>query len=179
MILFNVQSNSKCHFVCYVSGCKGTIYFRDTQILWDYLVKDNYIQISTQYNGKLITDGKCFDGWTGGCRTIVARLSSDYIPSIFRVWQVSHRYTHIGYRKAWRLFQGGRAGATSLRQSRHWFILVNRTTTKSSEESSLRRTESGGYLLSHNMCSTIGVAELNDPDRNGKGWDLSAITTLV
>ena len=27
------------------------------------------------------------------------------------------------------------------------------------------------------MCSTIGVAELNDPVRNGKGWDLSAITT--
>ena len=35
----------------------------------------------------------------------------------------------------------------------------------------------GGYLLSHNKCSTIGVAELNDPVRNGKGWDLSAITT--
>ena len=28
-------------------------------------------------------------------------------------------------------------------------------------------------------CSTIGVAELNDPVRNGKGWDLSAITTLI
>ena len=28
-------------------------------------------------------------------------------------------------------------------------------------------------------CSTIGVAELNDPVRNGKGWDLSAITTLM
>ena len=27
------------------------------------------------------------------------------------------------------------------------------------------------------ICSTIGVAELNDPVRNGKGWDLSAITT--
>ena len=27
------------------------------------------------------------------------------------------------------------------------------------------------------MRSTIGVAELNDPVRNGKGWDLSAITT--
>ena len=38
-------------------------------------------------------------------------------------------------------------------------------------------SESGGYLLSHNKCSTIGVAELNDPVRNGKGWDLSAITT--
>ena len=25
--------------------------------------------------------------------------------------------------------------------------------------------------------STIGDAELNDPVRNGKGWDLSAITT--
>ena len=28
-------------------------------------------------------------------------------------------------------------------------------------------------------CSTIGDAELNDPVRNGKGWDLSAITTLI
>ena len=36
--------------------------------------------------------------------------------------------------------------------------------------------ENGGYLLSH-KCSTIGDAELNDPVRNGKGWDLSAITT--
>ena len=27
------------------------------------------------------------------------------------------------------------------------------------------------------QCSTIGDAELNDPVRNGKGWDLSAITT--
>ena len=25
--------------------------------------------------------------------------------------------------------------------------------------------------------STIGAAELNDPVRNGKGWNLSAITT--
>ena len=41
---------------------------------------------------------------------------------------------------------------------------------------SLRGSENGGYLLSHD-CSTIGVAELNDPVRNGKGWDLSAITT--
>ena len=29
------------------------------------------------------------------------------------------------------------------------------------------------------QCSTIGDAELNDPVRNGKGWDLSAITTLM
>ena len=27
--------------------------------------------------------------------------------------------------------------------------------------------------------STIGDAELNDPVRNGKGWDLSAITTSI
>ena len=40
-------------------------------------------------------------------------------------------------------------------------------------------SKSGGYLLSHNKCTTIGVAELNDPVRNGKGWDLSAITTLI
>ena len=29
------------------------------------------------------------------------------------------------------------------------------------------------------QCSTIGDAELNDPVRNGKGWNLSAITTLI
>ena len=29
------------------------------------------------------------------------------------------------------------------------------------------------------QCSTIGDAELNDPVRNGKGWDLSAITTFI
>ena len=51
--------------------------------------------------------------------------------------------------------------------------------TKSLEEKSLQGSESGGYLLSHNKCSTIGVAELNDPVRNGKGWDLSAITTSI
>ena len=27
--------------------------------------------------------------------------------------------------------------------------------------------------------STIGDAELNDPVRNGKGWDLSAIATSI
>ena len=42
-----------------------------------------------------------------------------------------------------------------------------------------RGVKSGGYLLSHNKCTTIGAAELNDPVRNGKGWDLSAITTLI
>ena len=40
----------------------------------------------------------------------------------------------------------------------------------------MKASESGGYLLSHER-STIGDAELNDPVRNGKGWDLSAITT--
>ena len=45
-----------------------------------------------------------------------------------------------------------------------------------SPEISLKASENGGYLLSHKR-STIGVAELNDPVRNGKGWDLSAITT--
>ena len=45
-----------------------------------------------------------------------------------------------------------------------------------SPEISLKASENGGYLLSHKR-STIGVAELNDPVRNGKGCDLSAITT--
>ena len=43
-------------------------------------------------------------------------------------------------------------------------------------KTNLRGSENGGYLLSHKR-STIGVAELNDPVRNGKGWDLSTITT--
>ena len=42
--------------------------------------------------------------------------------------------------------------------------------------SNARALENGGYLLSH-KCSTIGDVELNDPVRNGKGWDLNAITT--
>ena len=56
-------------------------------------------------------------------------------------------------------------------------ILLLSIKTKSLEVITLQGSESGGYLLSHNKCSTIGVAELNDPVRNGKGWDLSAITT--
>ena len=42
----------------------------------------------------------------------------------------------------------------------------------------LKTPENGGYLLSH-IRSTIGAAELNDPVRNGKGWDLSTITTSI
>ena len=38
--------------------------------------------------------------------------------------------------------------------------------------------EKGGYLLSH-VRSTIGVAKLNFSVRNGKRWDLRAITTLI
>ena len=49
---------------------------------------------------------------------------------------------------------------------------------KESPKTNLRALENGGYLLSHE-CSTIGDVELNDPVRNGKGWDLNAITTLI
>lgn len=45
-------------------------------------------------------------------------------------------------------------------------------------EIALKTPEIGGYLLSHKR-STIGAAELNDPVRNGKGWDLSTITTSI
>ena len=55
---------------------------------------------------------------------------------------------------------------------------VSTNKNKEPEEKS-SGSKSGGYLLSHNKCSTIGVAELNDPVRNGKGWDLSAITTSI
>ena len=60
-------------------------------------------------------------------------------------------------------------------------ILVSGRTddTKTREpQEYLTALESGGYLLSHER-STIGDAELNDPVRNGKGWDLSAIATSI
>ena len=50
--------------------------------------------------------------------------------------------------------------------------------TKKKRGSDSEPLENGGYLLSH-KCSTIGDVELNDPVRNGKGWDLNAITTLI
>ena len=43
--------------------------------------------------------------------------------------------------------------------------------------SALKYTPTGGYLLSR-VSSIIGVAKFNDLVRNGKGWDLSAITTI-
>ena len=52
---------------------------------------------------------------------------------------------------------------------------------ESPESSSLNSGElrqNGGYLLSH-LRSTIGVAKLNFSVRNGKRWDLRAITTLI
>ena len=50
--------------------------------------------------------------------------------------------------------------------------------TKNPSSVMMKGSKSGGYLLSHKR-STIGVAELNDPVRNGKGWDLSAKTTSI
>ena len=59
-------------------------------------------------------------------------------------------------------------------------IVINKEKTEKHKQREpkllLRLSENGGYLLSQKR-STIGVAELNDPVRNGKGWDLSAITT--
>ena len=55
------------------------------------------------------------------------------------------------------------------------------TKKESPESSSLNSGElrqNGGYLLSH-LRSTIGVAKLNFSVRNGKRWDLRAITTLI
>ena len=52
---------------------------------------------------------------------------------------------------------------------------------ESPESSSLNSgglRQNGGYLLSH-LRSTIGVAKLNFSVRNGKRWDLRAITTLI
>ena len=55
------------------------------------------------------------------------------------------------------------------------------TKKESPESSSLNSgglRQNGGYLLSH-LRSTIGVAKLNFSVRNGKRWDLRAITTLI
>ena len=53
-------------------------------------------------------------------------------------------------------------------------------------KASIKSKRTRGYILEFSKMaatyspttrSTIGDAELNDPVRNGKGWDLSAITT--
>ena len=48
---------------------------------------------------------------------------------------------------------------------------------KSRVYSCILGSEKGGYLLSHLVGSTIGVSELNFSVRNGKRWNLAAITT--
>ena len=65
----------------------------------------------------------------------------------------------------------------STSSKRGYNILTTYIYNERNLERMLKASKSGGYLLSHNKCTTIGVAELNDPVRNGKGWDLSAITT--
>ena len=53
-----------------------------------------------------------------------------------------------------------------------------KTQTKSPEEKVFEALKVAA-TYSPTTRSTIGVAELNDPVRNGKGWDLSAITTSI
>ena len=50
-------------------------------------------------------------------------------------------------------------------------------TRKAPLRNSQRRLKLAATYSPTTQCSTIGDAELNDPVRNGKGWDLSAITT--
>ena len=50
-------------------------------------------------------------------------------------------------------------------------------TRKAPLRNSQRRFKVAATYSPTTQCSTIGDAELNDPVRNGKGWDLSAITT--
>ena len=52
-------------------------------------------------------------------------------------------------------------------------------TRKAPLRKSQRRFKVAATYSPTTQCSTIGDAELNDPVRNGKGWDLSAITTLI
>ena len=48
---------------------------------------------------------------------------------------------------------------------------------KNPQDESQRFSKVAATYSPTTQCSTIGDAELNDPVRNGKGWDLSAITT--
>ena len=50
-------------------------------------------------------------------------------------------------------------------------------TRKAPLRNSQRRFKVAATYSPTTQCRTIGDAELNDPVRNGKGWDLSAITT--
>ena len=74
----------------------------------------------------------------------------------------------------------GRSGAAPGTYAKHGLASVPRgMSAKRSPKDESKRLLKMAATYSPTTCSTIGVAELNDPVRNGKGWDLSAITTLI
>ena len=57
------------------------------------------------------------------------------------------------------------------------YLMTNADKERSPKDESKRLLKVAATYSPTTQCSTIGDAELNDPVRNGKGWDLSAITT--
>ena len=68
--------------------------------------------------------------------------------------------------------EGGEASAKR-------YLLTYADKERSPKDESKRLLKVAATYSPTTQCSTIGDAELNDPVRNGKGWDLSAITTLM
>ena len=59
------------------------------------------------------------------------------------------------------------------------YLMTDAYKERSPKDESKRLLKVAATYSPTTQCSTIGDAELNDPVRNGKGWDLSAITTLI
>ena len=59
------------------------------------------------------------------------------------------------------------------------YLMTDADKERSPKDESKRLLKVAATYSPTTQCSTIGDAELNDPVRNGKGWDLSAITTLI
>ena len=57
------------------------------------------------------------------------------------------------------------------------YLMTDAYKERSPKDESKRLLKVAATYSPTTQCSTIGDAELNDPVRNGKGWDLSAITT--
>ena len=72
----------------------------------------------------------------------------------------------------WRHLEGDEASVKR-------YLMTDADKERSPKDESKRLLKVAATYSPTTQCSTIGDAELNDPVRNGKGWDLSAITTLI
>ena len=70
----------------------------------------------------------------------------------------------------WRHLEGGEASVKR-------YLMTDADKERSPKDESKRLLKVAATYSPTMQRSTIGDAELNDPVRNGKGWDLSAITT--